>query len=71
MRNKPITNKRGEMLLDRDVTMVVNDPDFRSMSAQAVKLHGPKWLLLLKRIDPIHVLASLFLIGVGVTAYVQ
>lgn len=58
-------NNRGEELLDGDITLPINDPDFIHNNPLARTM-----IPALKRIDRLHVLIAVFLIALGVTLYV-
>ena len=51
-------------------TIPINHPDFKPYSNQARHFAGPSWLRALKRIDPLHALVLILIIGIGVTLYV-
>lgn len=55
------TNRLGEDILNKDSTIPINDPEFKLFYPKGVAL---KWM------DPIHLLAVLLLLGMGITAYV-
>lgn len=58
-------NDRGEEIIEGDITLPINDPDFHT-NPLARNLKPA-----LKRIDRLHVLIAVFLISLGVTLYVS
>lgn len=61
--------RKGLGDIGRDDTVPIFSHDFKVRSSQAASVFAPRWVLLLKRIDPIHFLVTVFIILLGVTAY--